>query len=62
VYLLEKYGLHISPKTLANYRWAGTGPACRYLGATPLYEEEVLDTWMRESLRDEPPKRAKQAA
>lgn len=35
------------PKWLERKRWEGGGPAFRYLGRTPIYEEEDILEWLR---------------
>jgi len=49
VYLRTK-GVKISPKTLGKYRVIGGGPAFRYFGRTPLYEDAALDSWVEGKL------------
>jgi hypothetical protein len=51
-YLRENHGIPITGKTLRNRRCTGTGPACRYFGATPLYEPAELDRWAEAELRE----------
>jgi hypothetical protein len=55
-YLQDVHGIPVAPKTLRNRRAAGTGPACRYFGTTPLYDRDVLDRWATtEALTKESP-------
>jgi hypothetical protein len=61
-YLRALHGLPISDKTLRNRRSVGTGPACQYFGTVPLYSPKALNEWASAELRDQPPKRAQQAA
>jgi hypothetical protein len=62
-YLRTRHGLPISDKTLRNRRCTGTGPVCQYFGAVPLYSPQALDEWVAaDAVRDQPPKRAQQAA
>ena len=42
--------LHISPRTLANWRWLKRGPAYVKLGERKvLYRQKDLDFWMDEA-------------
>ena len=34
------------PKWLERKRWAGGGPAFRYLGRSPIYEEQDIRAWI----------------
>jgi hypothetical protein len=57
-YLREKHGLPVTGKTLRNKRANRKGPACRYFGNKPLYDEAELDRYAREdALQPEPPAR-----
>jgi hypothetical protein len=44
-YLTEVQSLPVQPKTLRNWRAAGRGPACRYMGTLPIYDRPELDLW-----------------
>ncbi len=55
-YLKEWHGLPVEPKTMRNWRAAGRGPPCKYLGITPIYDRPVLDDWAEnEALTEENP-------
>ena len=44
-YLLEKYGLHRAPGTLAKLACLGGGPVMVYVGRYPTYPETGLDEY-----------------
>jgi hypothetical protein len=56
----------LSTKTLANWRWAGTGPPYYKLGGRVLYDRDDLDVWLaarrRTSTSDPGPKQPAAAA
>ena len=57
-YLKAQHGLPVLPKTLRNWRAAGRGPKCRYLGTLPIYDRIELDRWVEEdALKAECPSR-----
>ncbi len=57
-YLRDVHGLPVEDKTMRNWRAAGRGPTCRYLGIVPLYDRTELDRWAdREALKEECPMR-----
>ncbi|HEF4739711.1 helix-turn-helix domain-containing protein [Burkholderia multivorans] len=41
----ERYGNRISVRTLANWRWAGTGPRFCRVGGRILYNVDDLAEW-----------------
>ncbi|TAI60429.1 DNA-binding protein [Bradyrhizobium sp. Leo170] len=41
----ERFGGRIAVRTLANWRYLGTGPKFTRLGGRILYREDVLDEW-----------------
>lgn len=41
----ERFGNRISVRTLANWRYLGTGPKFTRLGGRILYPIEALDEW-----------------
>lgn len=43
----ERFGNRISVRTLANWRYLGTGPKFTRLGGRILYPIETLDDWER---------------
>lgn len=43
----ERFGNRISVRTLANWRYLGTGPKFTRLGGRILYPMETLDEWER---------------
>ena len=45
--LSDRYGGRISPRTLSNWRWAGTGPAFVKAGGKILYRLEAIEEWER---------------
>ncbi|MGO9392170.1 hypothetical protein, partial [Rhodoblastus sp.] len=49
-YLTEKWGISRSPRTLAKLACVGGGPEMTYLGRTPMYSPDSLDTWVRSLL------------
>lgn len=44
-YIVDKYGIPCSPKTLATWVTRGGGPLYRKAGRFPLYDPADLDTW-----------------
>ncbi|TCP40859.1 helix-turn-helix transcriptional regulator [Rhodovulum marinum] len=51
LYLSQRHGIPISPKTLAKKRSTGGGPAFRRFGARrTVYPVEALDAWAAEAL------------
>jgi hypothetical protein len=63
IYLAQAHGLPVEEKTLRNWRAAGRGPACRYLGALPLYDKSELDRWAEhDALKTESPMRRNRRA
>jgi hypothetical protein len=62
-YLAKVHGLPVEEKTLRNWRAAGRGPVCRYLGALPLYDRTELDRWVeQDALKVESPMRRNRRA
>lgn len=62
-YLTQEHGLPVEEKTLRNWRAAGRGPSCRYLGALPLYDKSELDRWgEHDALKTESPMRRNRRA
>lgn len=49
-YLLSRWGIRRSPRTLAKYAVTGGGPRFRKAGRTPLYSVRDLDTFAVGSL------------
>jgi hypothetical protein len=47
-YLTEEENIPTKPKTMRNWRSAGRGPVCKYLGTKPLYERAELHRWAEE--------------
>ncbi|ATI15727.1 hypothetical protein [Bordetella phage vB_BbrM_PHB04] len=43
----DRFGGRISVRTLANWRYLGTGPKFSRLGGRILYPVEALDEWER---------------
>ena len=41
----ERYNGAVSVRTLANWRWAGSGPKFTRVGGRILYPTEELDRW-----------------
>ena len=57
-YLNSVHGIPAQEKTMRNWRAAGRGPACKYLGTMPLYDRVELDRWAEyEALQAESPMR-----
>lgn len=46
-YLMRKWGISRSPKTLAKLACIGGGPEMTYLGRAPMYSPVSLDAWVR---------------
>ncbi|WP_437871983.1 hypothetical protein ACSD7O_07180 [Methylorubrum extorquens] len=44
-YIVERYGIPCSPKTLAKLACLGGGPAFYKAGRIPLYADADLDAW-----------------
>ena len=62
-YLVQEHGLPVEEKTLRNWRAAGRGPSCRYLGTLPLYDKTELDRWVeQDALKAESPMRRNRRA
>lgn len=49
-YLSARWGLTISPPTLAKYATIGGGPAYQLFGRFPVYAPADLDTWVEARL------------
>lgn len=47
VYLMRKWGISRSHKTLAKLACIGGGPEMTYLGRAPMYSPVSLDAWVR---------------
>jgi hypothetical protein len=45
-YVVQTWGMPLSPKTLAKLAVTGGGPPFRKIGKFPLYENSDLDTWV----------------
>ena len=45
-YIVERYGIPCSPKTLSKLASLGGGPAFYKAGRVPLYAQEDLDAWV----------------
>lgn len=43
----DRYGGRIAIGTLANWRWAGTGPTFSRIGGKILYRLDALEEWER---------------
>jgi len=62
-YLNGVHGIPAQEKTMRNWRAAGRGPACKYLGTMPLYDRVELDRWAEyDALQAESPMRRKRRA
>ena len=49
-YVVETWGLPLSPKTLAKLAVVGGGPRFRKASRFPMYEVTSLDDWVRSKL------------
>ena len=49
-YLLEKWGIEIAPRTLANKRWSGGGPRFYRANRQIIYGDDHLDEYAIEVL------------
>jgi hypothetical protein len=49
-YLLEKWGMRVAHRTLANKRWSGGGPRFYRAGRQILYGDDHLDEYAIEVL------------
>lgn len=49
-YLQDTFGVVVSARTLANYRWAGRGPKFYKCSGLALYGPDHLDEWALEQL------------
>jgi len=62
-YLNSVHGIPAQEKTMRNWRAAGRGPACKYLGTMPLYDRVELDRWAEfDALQAESPMRRNRRA
>jgi hypothetical protein len=62
-YLNDVHGIPAQEKTMRNWRAAGRGPACKYLGTMPLYDRVELDRWAEyDALQAESPMRRNRRA
>lgn len=43
--LSDRFGKRISVRTLANWRWSGTGPKFTRAGGRILYDLEQVEIW-----------------
>lgn len=49
-YLLEKWGIEIAPRTLANKRWSGGGPRFYRANRQIIYGDDHLDEYAIQTL------------
>jgi hypothetical protein len=45
-YLLSEHGIRLSPKSLTNRRYLGTGPRWQFWGCRPYTTAALLDEWV----------------
>jgi hypothetical protein len=44
-YLRQRWGIHVTSATMANYAVTGEGPVYRLVGKYAVYADEDLDSW-----------------